>query len=57
MSPNFSPGSDEAIKAGCICSFDINYHGAGQYYRGKIKYTITDDCPLHGIKCKPKEDK
>ena len=40
-----NPGSDEAIKQGCICPALDNNHGKG--VDGGY-WCITRDCPLHG---------
>lgn len=41
-----NPGSDEAIKQGCICPVIDNAHGKG--YMGKEGvFVFTGDCPLH----------
>lgn len=47
-----SPGSDEAVKQGCICPVLDNGHGRG--YLGGMKdangntlYVTVSDCPLH----------
>jgi len=40
-----NPGSDEAIKEGCICPILDNHHGEGL---GKGQFWISKECPLHG---------
>jgi len=43
-----SPGSDEAIEAGCKCPVLDNEHGQG--YKGqKGIFVMVADCPLHGM--------
>ena len=42
------PGSDEAIKKGCLCSVLDNFHGKGA--DGGKGFWITANCPLHGVK-------
>lgn len=52
-----NPGSDEAIKAGCLCPRMDNSYGRG-YGGGGIKdketgetiFVRRQDCPLHGWK-------
>lgn len=45
-----NPGSDEAIKQGCLCAVMDNCHGrgCGRSEDGKPLFWITGDCPLHG---------
>lgn len=47
-----NPGSDEAIKKGCVCAVMDNRHGAGcgRSDNGRPLYWITEDCPVHGDK-------
>lgn len=45
-----NPGSDEAIKAGCICAVLDNHHGAGCgtfNEDGTPHFWIRLDCPIH----------
>ena len=45
------PGSDEAIKKGCLCAVEDNHYGIGcgwQSEYGEPLFWITADCPLHG---------
>ena len=49
---NLNPGSDEAIKQGCICPILDNAHGKGSYW-GKGLFFINTKCPIHGIKKEP----
>ena len=46
-----APGSDEAIKAGCLCPVMDNGHGDG-YLGQKGVYVMTEGCPLHHLKKK-----
>ena len=41
-----NPGSDEAVKQGCVCARMDNGYGRGYY--GGPGFVITLDCPLHG---------
>lgn len=42
-----APGSDEAVKQGCICARIDNHYGRG--YRGNPgEYVQRPDCPVHG---------
>ncbi|MCK9432635.1 MAG: hypothetical protein M0R00_06725 [Candidatus Omnitrophica bacterium] len=44
-----NPGSDEAIKKGCLCPVLDNGHGNEEL--GKMRgFWINDGCPLHGGK-------
>lgn len=52
-----NPGSDEAIKQGCICPVMDNAHGKGDAIFGMTdpntgapRFWIDTNCPLHGIK-------
>jgi hypothetical protein len=40
-----NPGSDEAIKQGCICPVMDNAHGRGL---GNDLFWINQKCPVHG---------
>lgn len=42
-----SPGSAEAIKAGCTCPVLDNSHGKG-YMRIAGIFVMNESCPLHG---------
>ncbi len=42
-----NPGSDEAIKKGCICAVLDNRHGLGAFDFGDGVFWITSGCPLH----------
>jgi hypothetical protein len=42
-----NPGSDEAIKAGCLCPCDDNAYGKG-YMGMKGVFVMQANCPLHG---------
>lgn len=50
MNKNPNPGSDEAVKAGCICPVMDNFHGKGIPLDGKTAFWINGDCPVHGVK-------
>jgi len=41
-----NPGSQEAVKAGCICAVLDNARGKG-YYGQPGMFVITGGCPLH----------
>ena len=45
-----TPGSDEAIKQGCICPVIDNGHGRGAFIdeKGEPQFWIREDCSLHG---------
>jgi len=48
MNPN--PGSDEAVKRGCICPVEENLRGLGVGKdRMQTFFTKRTDCPLHGF--------
>ena len=44
-----NPGSEEAIKAGCICPVMDNRHGKGAYVdsNGNAVFWYNLDCPIH----------
>ena len=43
------PGSDDAVKMGCICARMDNNYGAGMYtINGEPIFAINLGCPLHG---------
>lgn len=43
-----TPGSDEAIKAGCRCPVLDNHHGAGLYaLNGRPVFLMVESCKLH----------
>lgn len=47
----FSPGSDEAIKSGCVCPVFDNGHGKGSGYsdeNGNPLFWYDANCPIHG---------
>lgn len=48
MIPN--PGSDEAVKQGCLCPRMDNGFGRGVYQddNGEWQFWINADCKLHG---------
>ena len=48
----FNPGSDEAIKRGCVCPILDNEHGRGCGWvnaDGTQAFWITQGCPLHSL--------
>ena len=45
-----TPGSEEAIKEGCICDPMNNHHGKGFTVPGKETiFWKHEDCPVHGV--------
>ncbi len=49
---NPPPGSDDAIKLGCLCPVLDNAHGKGAYIiDGEPVYWITAECPVHSEDC------
>lgn len=45
-----NPGSEAAIRAGCICAVIDNHHGEGiRRPNGDVDFWINGDCPLHGL--------
>ena len=46
----FAPGSDAAMKSGCMCPVEDNNHGRGAYIssEGLIVFWYNKKCPLHG---------
>jgi hypothetical protein len=49
------PGSVKAVKEGCTCSIEQNWHGSGYLGGlckddGEILYIIDICCPIHGTK-------
>lgn len=51
-----SPGSDDAIKAGCLCPSMDNSHGLG-YMGQKDVFCVTANCPLHGTEARSNREK
>jgi hypothetical protein len=46
-----NPGSDEAVKKGCVCPVLDNEYGAGCGWKGEDGtplFWVTEGCPLHG---------
>lgn len=41
-----TPGSDEAIAAGCLCPVMDNGYGRG--YLGSSYFVMHEGCPIHG---------
>jgi len=50
MSGSYSPGSDEAVKRGCICPIRDNNMGRGFGDPKNPLFWICKNCPLHGLK-------
>jgi hypothetical protein len=48
MSTTPNPGSDEAIKLGCTCPVEDNYHGDGIPSSVGPLFWMVNDCPVHG---------
>lgn len=48
--PRPSPGSDEAIALGCACPVLDNEHGDGMPYPDGVRFWISTDCPIHGVR-------
>lgn len=47
--PKGTPGSDEAVKNGCICGRVQNQYGDGFWeFEGEMHYDMREDCPVHG---------
>jgi len=42
-----SPGSDAAVKSGCLCPVMDNHRGSG-YMGMPHVFVMQEDCPLHG---------
>lgn len=50
MNPTPNPGSDEAIKLGCICPVEDNKHGEGlSPSEFGTLFWMVKDCPVHGV--------
>jgi hypothetical protein len=49
-----NPGTEEAIKQGCICPVIDNHHGRGVLMGKdpKPQFWYTADCPVHDPKIK-----
>ena len=47
-----TPGSDEALKIGCLCAVVDNARGQGLEFAGTIVFWVNENCPLHGMKLK-----
>lgn len=50
-----NPGSDEAIKMGCICPVLDNECGEG-YLGQKDTFIIWENCPIHGKEKEPQSN-
>ena len=49
------PGSDEAVKLGCICPVMDNHCGKGYYGMAGI-YVLNAECPLHSSEPEPEPE-
>lgn len=59
--PFLPPGSPEAQRAGCRCSFERNMQAAflaaeGHAPEDQTMFVVHDECPLHKIIRKPMDD-
>jgi len=44
------PGSDEAVRLGCLCPVMDNHYGRGYVQiAGESSYVFNENCPLHGL--------
>lgn len=43
-----NPGSEAAIKAGCLCAVMDNHHGEGMWFGNEQVFWINGSCPIHG---------
>ena len=43
-----NPGSDEAVRKGCLCAVLDNRRGKGAFDFGDGLFWTTEECPLHG---------
>lgn len=50
-----TPGSPEAVEAGCTCAIGDNHNGAGFPWGDDICFWISADCPIHGEEDGPYE--
>jgi hypothetical protein len=52
-----NPGSEEALKQGCLCPVMDNHYGEGIQLQDETLFYVTQGCPLHGAinAVKPKE--
>jgi hypothetical protein len=48
VTPDPRPGSPEALREGCQCSFPENHDGEGFPTSVGQQWWINSDCPLHG---------
>jgi hypothetical protein len=49
--PKLNPGSDEAIKAGCLCPVLDNAHGKGYMGMPEV-FVMQENCPIHGTEAR-----
>lgn len=58
MSEPRTPGSPEAVAAGCTCPVMDNARGAGRYGIGEVAgWWVTEGCPLHGARATAPADR
>lgn len=55
MSTIPNPGTEEAIKAGCICPVLDNEYGKGYMGQSNI-FVYTVGCPVHGVQVEPEDE-
>lgn len=46
---NPPPGSDAAMRLGCMCPVVDNHHGEGFKINGEIVFLYSDKCPVHPV--------
>ena len=49
-----NPGSDEAIRQGCLCPAMDNHYGAGT---PNGHFWVSADCPIHGLAAQEKYER
>jgi hypothetical protein len=42
------PGSQAAVKAGCVCPIIDNHYGSGRPGNNGVQFIIELSCPVHG---------
>jgi hypothetical protein len=60
MTQHYSPGSPQAVLAGCTCPIMDNGHGSGYMVGakgkdGRVMFVMNCTCPVHGIDAQPDE--
>ena len=51
-----TPGSQEAVRAGCTCPRIDNHYGEGSPQpTGARRFAYRGDCPVHGVRAQPDE--